>query len=590
MKATPTSLLTSQRLRRIDAALGDWVARAFPADPPETALAAALAARAVADGHSALALKDAQRWLARLDGDGQAPKLPAAGAWSAALQHASAVQSGAVADGIRPLVLDAQGRVYLRRYFEYEQALAHALVAHARGVGSVGGSASTLANVVTDALDPEQQRAIDIALTHRFTLVTGGPGNGKTFVVARILAALAVQAHARAEPLRIALAAPTGKAAARLRESVQVQIASLPLSAAVAALMPRDATTLHRLIGLSPWQAKPRHDTDSPLPFDVLVVDEVSMVDLPLMAKLLAAVPRESRLILLGDPDQLSAVEAGNVLGALVEAARESPLRACHAALTRSHRFGADSALGALARAIVGADAEAALAACARDGDVALADAGGMARVVEQAATAYRPLLDARDAADALHVARGFRVLTALRHGPAGCVALDHAIAARLQRWLGLRADARWWRGRLILVTANRPELGLFNGDTGVIWPDASGTLSAWFETADGAPRMLPVAALPPHEGAFALTVHKAQGSEFERVALVTGPESAVLTRELLYTGVTRARAGITLHTTPDILRKGLANPTLRMTGLADRLREAATAPPPIAESLPPSA
>jgi len=167
-------------------------------------------------------------------------------------------------------------------------------------------------------------------------------------------------------------------------------------------------------------------------------------------------------------------------------------------------------------------------------------------------------------------------MLTALRHGPSGCLAFDRAIAQRLQRNAGARGDEHGWPGRLILVTANRPELGLFNGDTGVIWPDADGSPRAWFEAGGGTPRALPVAALPPHEGAFALTVHKAQGSEFERVALVTGPDSAVLTRELLYTGVTRARTAVTLYSSLDTLRAGIERRTLRMTGLADRLREAA--------------
>lgn len=184
-----------------------------------------------------------------------------------------------------------------------------------------------------------------------------------------------------------------------------------------------------------------------------------------------------------------------------------------------------------------------------------------------------------------MRAARDFRALTALRHGHCGCLALDAAIAARLQRLAGVRGAEQMWRGRLILITANRPELGLFNGDTGVIWADAGGAKQAWFEGSDGTPRVLPVAALPPYEGAFALTVHKAQGSEFERIALVTGPDSAVLTRELLYTGVTRARSRITLYTTPDTLRAGIERRTLRFTGLADRLREAARDPNAIAES-----
>jgi exodeoxyribonuclease V alpha subunit len=587
MSASLAALRQSGRLRRVDAALGEWVVRAFPDASSATALAAALAARAIADGHSALALEKAQVWFDGIEGDGKQAALPEVSAWYATLRNTSAVHvhAGDVHAGFTPLVLDAQGRVYLRRYFEYEWQLARALIARAGTVDNeVRGDVTESG---TAGIDPEQRQAIATALSHRFTLVTGGPGTGKTHGVVRMLVALAEHAHAQGTSLRIALAAPTGKAAARLRESVLLQIATMDLPEKIEALLPRDAGTVHGLIGLSPWSARARHDHDSPLPFDVVVVDEVSMVDLPLMAKLVAAVPTDARLILLGDPDQLSAVEAGNVLGALVDAARSEPLRDCHVALMRSHRFGADSALGALAQAIAAGNAEAALHACAREAEVTLADAARLSDFLDTAAAAYRTVPDAGDPAEALRAARGFRVLTALRRGPSGCVAIDSAIAARLQRAAGVRADERWWRGRLILVTANRPELGLFNGDTGVVWPDADGVMKAWFEGPGGAPRALPVAALPPHEGAFALTVHKAQGSEFDRVALVTGPDSAVLTRELLYTGVTRARAGITLYATPDTLRAGIERRTLRMTGLADRLREAAMTPNLIADSLP---
>ncbi|MBS0381050.1 MAG: exodeoxyribonuclease V subunit alpha [Proteobacteria bacterium] len=580
MKSVLETLQKSGRLQRADAALGEWVARGFPDAPPETALAAALAARAVADGHSALALDQAQAWFAGLDGEGKPPTLPGIVAWRKALRDASCVHlhTGDAPSPCVPLVLDAQDRIYLRRYFEYERQLAHALIART----SASGGSTPLPKPPARAeqggdesgIDPEQQRAIEIALAHRFTLVTGGPGTGKTHGVVRMLAALAAHAHAQGTELRIAMAAPTGKAAARLRESVRAQLDRLHLPAPIAACIPDAASTLHRLLGLSPWSPRPRHGRTTTLPFDVVVVDEVSMVDLPLMAKLVAAVPANAHLVLLGDPDQLSAVEAGNVLGALVDAANNGPLLDCHVALTRSHRFAAGSPLGALAAAIAQQGADAAIAVLERGDGVALVDEPRIARLADHAADAYRAVLDATGPGEALRAARSFRVLTALRRGPSGCLALDDAIAARLKRHAGVRADAAWWRGRLVLVTANRAELGLFNGDTGVVWPDEHGVPQAWFEGAEGALRRFAPAALPANEGAFALTVHKAQGSEFERVALVTGPDSAVLTRELLYTGVTRARSAVTLYTTPEILRAGIGRRTLRMTGLADRLRE----------------
>jgi exodeoxyribonuclease V alpha subunit len=351
----------------------------------------------------------------------------------------------------------------------------------------------------------------------------------------------------------------------------------MALPAPPAASLPREPATLHRLLGISPWRAQPRHHAGAPLPFDVVVVDEASMVDLPLMARLVDALAPHARLILLGDPDQLAAVEAGNVLAALVDACRDDPFAACHVALSGSHRFGVQSGIGALARAIATDDADAALVVPAMAGpEVHWVDGNTQGTLVEHACNVFAPLLAAGDPAAALAAARGFRVLTALRHGPWGCLAINRAIEARLKRTHAQRADGEWWQGRLVLVVANRPELGIFNGDTGVVWSDGGNGPRVWFEGADGVPRAIPPAALPPHEGAFALTVHKAQGSEFDNIALVAGPDSAVLTRELLYTGVTRARSGLTLYADAETLRAGIARPTLRMTGLADRLREAA--------------
>ena len=546
-------------LRRVDAALGDWAKRVFPDSEPDIALVAALAARAVDEGHSALQLDAAQAWLARLEGRGEAPILPEPEAWRASLRASVAVHcasdSGTGGAGLRkPLVLDTQGRVYLARYFGYEQKLAKHLIARAQN--------------------------------ERLKLVTGGPGTGKTHGVVRMLAALAGEAQARSRTLRIALAAPTGKAAARLAESVRAQIPELGLSAALAAMIPREASTLHRLLGLSPTSARAKFHREAPLPFDVVVVDEVSMVDLPMMHRLADAVREDAVLILLGDPGQLAAVEAGDVLGALVEAARDPPLSRCHTHLTRSRRFAEHGALGRLANAIAKGNADAALAMCEGGDEACLAGDAHGTSLIEHATKAYREILDAPDAGEALRAAGRFRVLTALRRGPSGNLALDRTIEQHLKRHAAVRADASWWRGRLLMVTANRADLGLFNGDVGVVWPDADDEPKIWF-AADGALRGISPAALPPHEGAFALTVHKAQGSEFDRVALVTGPDSAVLTRELLYTGVTRARHGVMLYSTPETLQRGIANRTFRMSGLADRLREAAGAATPIAESLP---
>ena len=265
---------------------------------------------------------------------------------------------------------------------------------------------------------------------------------------------------------------------------------------------------------------------------------------------------------------------------------REAPLNACHVQLSHSRRFGEHSSLARLAQAVVRGDADAPLAAITKEGDARLLDADARhAHWIERAASAYHDVVYAADARAALQAASRFRVLTALRRGPFGCVALNRAIEQNLKRRVGVRADSAWWRGRLVMVTANRADIGLFNGDIGVAWPDAQGEIKVCFEAANGVLRALSPAALPPHEGAFALTVHKAQGSEFERVALVPGADSPVLTRELLYTGITRARALVEIHADAGLLRAGIARRTLRWNGLADRLHEAAV-PGSIAESL----
>lgn len=551
-------------LRRVDAALGEWVARAFPDSAPDVTLAAALAARAVNEGHSALRLDAAQTWCAGSGGTGRAPTLPDPVAWQTSLRASAAVtQAFAFVEGdgggIKPMVLDAQGRVYLSRYFGYEQRLARDLIARAH--------------------------------TQRLQLITGGPGTGKTHSVVRLLAGMAAAAHAQSRTLRIALAAPTGKAAARLATSVRTQLPELGLADPVAVMIPQQAQTLHRLLGLSPANTRARFHRDAPLPYDVVVVDEVSMVDLPTMCRLVEAVHPNALLILLGDPDQLAAVEAGDVLGALVEAARAAPLSQCRTHLAHSHRFAEHGALGRLASAIAQGNADAALQELERGGEVKLLPNDQLAPLIEHAVEAYRDVVHANDAGAAMIAANRFRVLTALRHGPAGNLALDLAIEQRLKREASVRASESWWRGRLLMVTMNRPELNLFNGDVGVVWPDANGDPRVWFEGADDTLRSISPAALPPHEGAFALTVHKAQGSEFGRVVLVPGADTPVLTRELLYTGVTRARDGVEIYCSAALLRAGIERRTLRWNGLADRLRETAELASiekrAIAESLP---
>jgi len=352
------------------------------------------------------------------------------------------------------------------------------------------------------------------------------------------------------------------------------------------------AQTLHRLLGLSGDGRPPRFDAQHPLPFDMVVVDEASMVDLPMMTRLVEAVSAEALLILVGDPDQLPSVDAGAVLAALCEASRESELAderhdgesiaAPHVHLRHSYRQTEALDLAPLATAIRTGDADAAVDLLA--GSVGVqwqqgSDAALAAFVREQAIAQFRQVQRSPDLISALNAAKRFRVLTALRDGPAGSRTLNALIARELQEGSD---DGPFFPGRPILISENSYRHGLFNGDIGLCWPDAAGVLRVWFES-DGSgpgparapgPRAWHPAQLPAHESAFALTVHKAQGSEFGRILLALPEHDArVITRELIYTGLSRGREAVVLWGCAPLLRMAIARKMTRWNGLAARLR-----------------
>lgn len=588
-------------LREVDRAFARLLRRLGAS--ADVQLAGALAMRAVALGHSGVALADARVLLDELDATDAGPALPDPVEWAAALRASTLVAADPGASA--PLVFQ-HGLVALRRYARYEQRLADALRQRTGEVdvaAADGPEASALLGQLF-ALQPghldRQALAAWTVLRRRLVLVTGGPGTGKTTTVARMLALLA-----RTPGLRIALAAPTGRAAARLGEAVAGalarDVADGRLAADLAARVPAQAGTLHRLLG---WQRSGtfRHDASLPLPHDVVVVDEASMIDLPLMAKLVDAVPPTARLVLLGDPDQLPAVEAGDVLGALCDAAGDGEAlppalaRFAHAALqapvpqaaataplaghrvhlTRGYRQENAAGIAALAHAVQRGDADTALARlrAGADGlrwfDPGASGADAIARVLEaDVLPQYRALAQATDPLAALRLAGAVRVLTALRHGPGGAQAWNAWFAQRLG------GGDPWFQGRLVMVTANSYRHGLFNGDTGVCWRDADGHPAVWFEQ-DGRLRAWSPGQLPRHDSAFATTVHKAQGSEFDAVWLLLGARvHRGLSRELVYTGITRARRALAVAATPAVLGESLRRMAGRWSGLARRLVDA---------------
>ncbi|MGI6657029.1 MAG: exodeoxyribonuclease V subunit alpha [Desulfobulbus sp.] len=577
--------------RPLDIQIGRLMARLDRGRCPELEQAAVLVSQAAGQGHTCLPLELLAEQLHA------AAPMPAARASVASLATslaASHLVGGP--DSARPLILD-QDRLYLLRLHRAETAIAADLRLRAAAMDRVDPK---LVRPLLDQLFPPdktkredwQRAAAALALHKRFVLLSGGPGTGKTYTAARILSLFA---RLRPKQRRIALAAPTGKAALRLQESLaRAQTHPEPDDLA----LPEQAYTLHRLLGYSPASSRFRHNAEHQLALDLLIVDEASMIDVPLMAALLAALAPDCRLLLLGDRDQLASVEAGNLFADLCGRAavgwspelttalqplldfplpppvKAGPLADSLVVLRDSRRFAADSGIGALARAINTGSPETideALALQAPDLSIRTVEPGDyqqcLAPLLEDF---FQPLKQAGSAREVLDQLERRRVLCALREGPSGVEGINRQAMALLYGVSGERPCP----GMPLMVVRNDYAQGLFNGDTGVFWPDAKGQLVAWFpgEHSD----LIPVhpARLPPWQTACAITVHKAQGSEFDKVLLVLPPkESQVLGRELLYTGITRARRHLTVFAPEALLRQAAARRQVRYTGLEQRLR-----------------
>ncbi len=588
---------------------------AAPEEPAFMLACACLSADAGA-GHVCLPLE-----LLTPDGlfNGRQPQLAEA-AWSLAGRLSADQWRGlltasvAVGDGSwpTPLVLDKQ-RLYLQRMWQNESRVAAFFNAiHPQPITDESAIAAVLNRFFpTNGNEVDWQKvAAAVAITHPVAVVSGGPGTGKTTTVAKMLAAMLVLAEGRR--LRVLLAAPTGKAAARLSESLGTALQRLDLSEEQRRLFPREAVTLHRLLGAQPHSQRMRYRQGNPLHVDVLIVDEASMVDLPMMANLLAALPPRAKVIFLGDRCQLASVEAWAVLGDICcfaeqgySPARNRQLRrltgcdlTAGAAVSRpaaadslcllrkSYRFDDRSGIGRLANTVNTGDSHRALAMlnAGLDPDVAYApmrDAEDYPRLLDGCLAGYRDYLlrvRAGESAGAILSAfNHYRLLCALREGPFGVAGLNVRIEQTLFNagliTRSVDSMTRGYAGRPVMITRNAPSLGLYNGDIGIMLNNPAGELKVHFPLPDGTIKAVPLSRLPEHETAFAMTVHKAQGSEFTHTALVLPNQHLpVLTRELLYTAITRARERISVYANDDVMQRAIATPTQRRSGLVDRL------------------
>jgi exodeoxyribonuclease V alpha subunit len=625
MTVTIDTLCAAGLLSPLDAHFARAMARIGGDERDDVVLAAAMTSHQVGSGHVCLDLARLAELPVLRDEDGQVVAehpWPALGAWLATLRSSPLVGEGA-AD--TPLVLDVAGRLYLRRYWQHEASLAAALCARAvQAEAWIDGAwlrdaldrLFPAGDGAAEAAEPDWQRlAALLAVQRRLCVISGGPGTGKTFTVVKILALL-IEAARRAarRPPRITLVAPTGKAAARLSESIRTAKGTLSCSDAVRDGIPEDAATIHRCLGsIGGSSTNFRHHTGNPLVTDVVLVDEASMVDLALMSRLAAAVPSHARLILLGDQDQLASVEAGAVLGDICNsgvrrsysrelvrqvaplsgdrmvASAESPAQTgmwdCIVSLTRSYRYGPDSGIGRLAHAINQGDAETALRIldAADHPDVTRVEPAAGDDLGPALRTAvvrgFRAYVHAGEPLAQLRALQHFRVLCAHRRGPAGVERVNQQIEAALADAGLIRSGHPTYAGRPVMVTRNDYQLELFNGDVGVVAddPERPGDRVVLFQGPQGRVRRLSPARLPPHETVYAMSVHKSQGSEFDAVVvLLPAHASPVVSRELLYTAVTRARRAVAIHASREVIAHAVTHRVERASGLRSRLWPAA--------------
>ena len=603
-------------LTSIDVHFARFITRLSQRDDPDILLAGALVSNATGNGDVYLDLAALAGKPMMLESNGKSSTTcPNLFDWLQKLRQNPVIGKPGE---FRPLILDTKNRLYLYRYWEYENKLSEEILSRIdediKGidVSILKDSLKRLFPQDTDNDSIWQQVAAVTAAYKRFCVISGGPGTGKTFTVAKILALLLEQE--KENNLKILLAAPTGKAAARIGESIKVAKKTLNSRKDVIDAIPSEAYTIHRMLITKPGSPYFFHDAKNPLKADVVVVDEASMIDLALMSKLLAAVPKDSRLIIIGDKDQLASVEAGAVLGDICHRDHENQfskhlllkfeqligkrihaaeseskdrqsLKDCMTILKKNYRFGDDSEIGKLSRAVNNDNVDKALSVLKNSSDQIawekIPQPQDLSQVLEKKIiSGYSDYLKTEDPATALECFNRFRILCVVKRGPFGINAINTFAENVLRREKLIPPEGslanQWYRGRPILITRNDYRTGLFNGDMGITLPfpgSAKKDMYVFFPGKSGELRRFPPHRLPEHESVYAMTVHKSQGSEFDHVLfLLPDRDYPVLTRELFYTGITRAIRTVSIWGTDEIIKTTLSRKIERTSGLRDTL------------------
>ena len=510
-------------------------------------------------------------------------------------------------------------RLYFQRYFKYETSIIDKLktliaaekTVLANRMSQLESQRTLIQSLNTDYkldnLTPKEKVdwqlvAVTQALLNNFTIITGGPGTGKTTTLAKLLIVL----YALEPNAKVALAAPTGKASMRMLESLKSSTLNFTeeTKAKIGQLVP---STIHSLLGYKRESVNFKHNAENPLPYNWVVVDEASMIDVPMFSKLLAAIGDNTRIILLGDKDQLASVEAGSLLGDLCQTLPSlnqfsnetaqwintfitdddrkinadfindaKQLLVGHIIeLKYSHRFNSQGAIGKVSRAVIDGKVDEVKALIENaQGTNVIVDQKNDPALLENFVAGYAAFINEPAIHLALKKLNELRVLVAVRQGPRGLYAINKAIELHLRKKALIKPDDEFYENRPIMITRNMYDLGLLNGDTGIMRKDASGNMKVWFEDGQGGIKSVLPAYLNYSETAFAMTIHKSQGSEFDHVMVILpeGTSNALLTRELLYTGITRAKSSITIQGEMATIEHAVNSCVKRISGITGRI------------------